>query len=66
MIEALVQSKADVDSQNQQGNTPLDSALVNNREQAAAVLRTHTARRGSELSMDKEKEPAKMEARDYD
>ena len=64
MIEALVQSKADVDSQNQQGNTPLDSALVNDREQAAAVLRT--VRRDSELSMDKEKEPAKMEARDYD
>ena len=66
MIEALVQSKADVDSQNQQGNTPLDSALVNNRDQAAAVLRTHAARRGSELSMGKEKEAEKMEGRNYD
>jgi len=63
MIEALVQARADVDAQDEQGRTPLDSALVNNREQAAALLRklrTHATRRGSELSMGEEKEQEKI------
>ena len=44
MIEALVQAKADVDTQDKLGRTPLELALVNNRGQAAALLRTHAAR----------------------
>ena len=63
MIETLVQTKTDVDSQDELGHTPLDLTLVSDREQRATLLRTHSVRIGSEVSMGEEKEEEKMRKR---